>query len=68
MAIDVVLQVILAAELLKSAEELVKYKIHPTSIISGYRLACKYNFLSQFSVVCVYVCVSVCLCIHLSIG
>lgn len=35
------LQVILAAELLKSAEELVKYKIHPTSIISGYRLACK---------------------------
>ncbi|CAI8007349.1 T-complex protein 1 subunit alpha [Geodia barretti] len=33
--------VILAAELLKTAEELVKYKIHPTSIISGYRLACK---------------------------
>lgn len=33
--------VIIAAELLKRAEELVKYKIHPTSIISGYRLACK---------------------------
>ena len=36
------MQVILAAELLKHAEELVKYKIHPTSIISGYRLACKF--------------------------
>ena len=35
------MQVILAAELLKHAEELIKYKIHPTSIISGYRLACK---------------------------
>ncbi|KAK1803771.1 hypothetical protein P4O66_020786 [Electrophorus voltai] len=34
-------QVIIAAELLKSADELVKQKIHPTSIISGYRLACK---------------------------
>ncbi|KAK2149649.1 hypothetical protein LSH36_443g05046 [Paralvinella palmiformis] len=33
--------VIIAAELLKNAEELVKCKIHPTSIISGYRLACK---------------------------
>ncbi|EDO39756.1 predicted protein, partial [Nematostella vectensis] len=33
--------VILAAELLKGANELVKQKIHPTSIISGYRLACK---------------------------
>ncbi|KAM8725634.1 T-complex protein 1 subunit alpha [Acanthopagrus schlegelii] len=33
--------VILAAELLKSADELVKQKIHPTSVISGYRLACK---------------------------
>jgi len=33
--------VIIAAELLKNAEELVKQKIHPTSIISGYRLACK---------------------------
>ncbi len=31
--------VILAAELLKRANELVKNKIHPTSIISGYRLA-----------------------------
>eukprot|EP00033_Pygsuia_biforma_P001606 GCRY01001808.1.p1 GENE.GCRY01001808.1~~GCRY01001808.1.p1 ORF type:complete len:542 (+),score=116.19 GCRY01001808.1:160-1785(+) len=33
--------VIIAAELLKHALELVKNKIHPTSIISGYRLACK---------------------------
>ncbi|XP_028404304.1 T-complex protein 1 subunit alpha-like [Dendronephthya gigantea] len=33
--------VILAAELLKNAEDLVKARIHPTSIISGYRLACK---------------------------
>uniref|UniRef100_A0AAY4BQQ9 T-complex protein 1 subunit alpha n=1 Tax=Denticeps clupeoides TaxID=299321 RepID=A0AAY4BQQ9_9TELE len=33
--------VIVAAELLKSADELVKQKIHPTSIISGYRLACR---------------------------
>jgi T-complex protein 1 subunit alpha len=33
--------VILAAELLKRANELVKAKIHPTSIISGYRLAAK---------------------------
>ncbi|XP_060687586.1 T-complex protein 1 subunit alpha isoform X2 [Hemiscyllium ocellatum] len=33
--------VILAAELLKGADELVKQKIHPTSIIGGYRLACK---------------------------
>lgn len=33
--------VILAAELLKGANELVTQKIHPTSIISGYRLACK---------------------------
>ncbi|XP_031502084.1 T-complex protein 1 subunit alpha [Nymphaea colorata] len=38
--------VIVAAELLKRANDLVKSKIHPTSIISGYRLAmreaCKY--------------------------
>ncbi|KAK1163035.1 T-complex protein 1 subunit alpha-like isoform X1 [Acipenser oxyrinchus oxyrinchus] len=33
--------VILAAELLKNADELVSQKIHPTSIIAGYRLACK---------------------------
>ncbi|KAL1123631.1 hypothetical protein AAG570_002707 [Ranatra chinensis] len=33
--------VLIAAELLKNADELVKQKIHPTSIISGYRLACK---------------------------
>ncbi|XP_063932178.1 T-complex protein 1 subunit alpha-like [Zophobas morio] len=33
--------VILAAELLKNASELVKCKIHPTTIISGYRLACQ---------------------------
>ncbi|KAJ8866917.1 hypothetical protein PR048_032779 [Dryococelus australis] len=34
-------QVILAAELLKNADELVKQKIHPTTIITGYRIACK---------------------------
>ncbi|KAL5014868.1 hypothetical protein ScPMuIL_009138 [Solemya velum] len=33
--------VIIAAELLKNADDLVRSKIHPTSIISGYRLACK---------------------------
>lgn len=33
--------VLLAAELLKKANELVKQKIHPTSIISGFRIACK---------------------------
>jgi T-complex protein 1 subunit alpha len=31
--------VILAGELLKRANDLVRNKIHPTSIISGYRLA-----------------------------
>ena len=31
--------VIVAAELLKRANELVRNKIHPTSIIIGYRLA-----------------------------
>jgi len=33
--------VIIAAELLRNADELVKQKIHPTTIIGGYRLACK---------------------------
>lgn len=33
--------VIFAAELLKNADELVKQKIHPTSVIAGFRLACK---------------------------
>ncbi|KAM6500893.1 Chaperonin Cpn60/TCP-1 family [Amanita muscaria] len=33
--------VIVAAELLRRANELVKAKIHPTTIITGYRLACK---------------------------
>ncbi|CAF1185712.1 unnamed protein product [Adineta steineri] len=33
--------VIIAAELLKNADTLVKQKIHPTSVISGYKLACK---------------------------
>ena len=32
---------IIAAELLKNADQLVKQKIHPTSVISGYKLACK---------------------------
>ncbi|KAK9071861.1 hypothetical protein SSX86_008291 [Deinandra increscens subsp. villosa] len=30
--------VIVAAELLKRANDLVKNKIHPTSVISGYRM------------------------------
>ncbi|CAH7671893.1 T-complex protein 1 subunit alpha [Phakopsora pachyrhizi] len=33
--------VIIASELLKRANELIKNKIHPTTIITGYRLACK---------------------------
>jgi len=33
--------VILAAELLKAADDMVASKIHPTTIISGYRLACR---------------------------
>ncbi|PAA50628.1 hypothetical protein BOX15_Mlig005579g1, partial [Macrostomum lignano] len=33
--------VLVAAELLKNAEELMSLKIHPTTIISGYRLACR---------------------------
>lgn len=33
--------VIIAAELLKNADNLVKQKIHPTSVISGFRWACK---------------------------
>lgn len=33
--------VIVAAELLKRANDLVTNKIHPTTIINGYRLACK---------------------------
>ncbi len=41
--------VILAAELLKRANELVKNKVHPTSIMSGYRLALKesVNFIQK---------------------
>lgn len=33
--------VIIASELLKNADELVAQKIHPTTIISGYRIACR---------------------------
>lgn len=33
--------VILAGELLKNADQLVQKKIHPTTVIAGYRLACK---------------------------
>lgn len=33
--------VIIAAELLRAADELIKQKIHPTTIINGYKLACK---------------------------
>ena len=33
--------VIIAAELLKNADELVKQEIHPTSVFSGYRISYK---------------------------
>ncbi len=33
--------VIIAAELLRKANELIRRKIHPTTVISGYRLACR---------------------------
>jgi len=33
--------VIYAAEFLRNADELISQKIHPTTIISGYRLACR---------------------------
>lgn len=33
--------VIVAAELLKRANDLIRTKIHPTSIMSGYKLAMK---------------------------
>lgn len=33
--------VVVAAELLRRANDLVKNKIHPTTVITGYRLACK---------------------------
>ncbi|KAM0753296.1 T-complex protein 1 [Meredithblackwellia eburnea MCA 4105] len=33
--------VLVAAELLRRANDLVKNKIHPTTVITGYRLACK---------------------------
>lgn len=38
--------VILAAELLKRANGLITTKIHPTSIMSGYKLAMKEVILS----------------------
>ena len=33
--------VLIAAELLRRANELMKNRIHPTTIITGYRLACR---------------------------
>jgi T-complex protein 1 subunit alpha len=33
--------VLLASELLRRANDLVRNKIHPTTVITGYRLACK---------------------------
>ncbi|XP_075210658.1 T-complex protein 1 subunit alpha-like [Lycorma delicatula] len=33
--------IIIAAELLKNADELVKQKLHPITIMNGYRIACK---------------------------
>jgi len=45
--------VIVAAELLRNAEDLVKQKIHPTSIIYGYRIACKeaVNYINKHLVI-----------------
>lgn len=45
--------VILAAELLKRANELVKNKVHPTSIMAGYRMALKesVNFIQKSCIV-----------------
>jgi len=42
-------KVIVAAELLKNADQLVKQKIHPTSVISGFKLACKLVISLPFS-------------------
>ena len=41
--------VIIASELLKRANELVKNKIHPTTVMSGYRLAMRkaVNFVKE---------------------
>lgn len=42
--------VIVAAEILKRANDLVRNKIHPTSIISGFRLAMRevrWSYLQQ---------------------
>lgn len=33
--------VIIASELLKKANELINQKLHPTSIMSGYKIACR---------------------------
>jgi T-complex protein 1 subunit alpha len=33
--------VIIASELLKRANDLIKNKLHPTSIMSGYKIACR---------------------------
>ena len=44
---------ILAAELLKRANDLVKNKVHPTSIMAGYRMALKesVNFIQRSLIV-----------------
>ncbi len=33
--------VIIASELLKRANDLIKNKLHPTSIMSGFKIACR---------------------------
>jgi len=45
--------VILASELLKRANDLVKNKVHPTSIMAGYRMALKesVNFIQRSLIV-----------------
>ena len=44
---------ILASELLKRANDLVKNKVHPTSIMAGYRMALKesVNFIQRSLIV-----------------
>ncbi len=41
--------VIVASELLKRANDLIKNKLHPTSIMSGYKIACREacNYIQQ---------------------
>jgi hypothetical protein len=61
--------VLLASELLRRAHGLVRDKIHPTSIITGYRLAmkacciciCIYVYICIYIYMCMYVYVCICM-------